>query len=156
MIDINVIVGENVVFFHPELSNVYGCTIGDDVEIGPFVEIQKGAIIYNNVKICSHSFICEDAIIRQHTFIGHGVMFCNVRYPLKGWPILSEPPIIGAFASIGTGAVILPGVNVGHGAIIGAGAVVARDVPALAIAAGNPARVIRQFANMGERDAHVS
>ena len=132
--------------------NLYGCEIGDDVKIGTFVEIQKGACIGKRVKISSHSFICEGVTIEDEVFIGHGVMFINDRYPKattvsgslqseEDWACI--PTLIKKRASIGSNATILCGVTVGEDAMVGAGSVVTHDVPPGAVVAGNPARVIR-------------
>jgi len=121
--------------------------------VGTFVEIQRGAIVGRRCKIQSHTFICEGVEIGDEVFVGHGVMFINDRTPratnddgsLKGgedWKC--ERTVIGARASIGTAATILCGINIGAGALIGAGAVVTRDVPAGAVVAGNPARLLRR------------
>jgi len=133
-------------------ANLYGCEIGDESRIGPFVEIQKGVRIGRRVKIQSHSFVCEGVHIEDEVFVGHGVMFINDRYPratrddgsLKGdgdWTC--EPTHIERRASIGSNATILCGVRVGAESVIGAGSVVTEDVPPRAIVAGNPARILR-------------
>jgi acetyltransferase-like isoleucine patch superfamily enzyme len=135
--------------------NLYGCQIGDETKIGAFVEIQKGATIGNRCKISSHTFICEGVTIEDHVFIGHGVTFINDSYPrattasgglqtAADWKV--EPTLVKNGASIGSGATILSNVVIGERAIVGAGAVVTRDVPANAIVAGNPARVLRSAA----------
>ncbi len=132
--------------------NLYGCEIGDETKIGTFVEIQKGAHIGSRVKISSHSFICEGVTIEDEVFIGHGVMFINDKYPRattttgqlqieEDWVCM--PTLVKYGASIGSNATILCGVTVGEHAIVGAGSVVTHDVPAGAVVAGNPARVIR-------------
>ncbi|HWE84242.1 MAG TPA: aminotransferase class I/II-fold pyridoxal phosphate-dependent enzyme [Terracidiphilus sp.] len=134
--------------------NLYGCTIGDGTKIGAFVEIQKNATVGANCKISSHTFICEGVEIEDNVFIGHGVMFINDRYPRAAnadgnmqteadWKV--EHTRICKGASIGSGATILSSVMVGEGAIVGAGSTVTRDVPAHAIVAGNPARVMRML-----------
>jgi acetyltransferase-like isoleucine patch superfamily enzyme len=141
---------EDVMVFKPDLVNIYGCTIGSETTIGPFVEIQKDVIIGCRCKISSHSFICSGVIIEDGVFIGHGVVFTNDRYPsavtddgkLKGgsdWECI--PSRICQRASIGSGAVLLPGVTVGEGALVGAGSVVTRDVPPHVVVCGNPARI---------------
>ena len=131
--------------------NAYGCEIGDDTMIGPFVEIQRGASIGARCKVSSHTFVCEGVHIEDECFIGHGVMFINDRHPaavnedgsVKGgndW--VCEKTLIRRRANIGSGAVIMCGIEVGEGALIGAGAVVTKNVPAGAVVAGVPARVI--------------
>jgi acetyltransferase-like isoleucine patch superfamily enzyme len=131
---------------------LYGCQIGDDVKIGTFVEIQKGARVGNRCKVSSHSFICEGVTLEDEVFIGHGVMFINDRFPratTAGGQVQTEadwncvPTIVKQGASIGSNATILCGVEIGEGATVGAGSVVTRDVPAGAVVAGNPARVLR-------------
>ena len=132
--------------------NLYGCTIGDGTKIGAFVEIQKNAFIGKNCKIQSHTFICEGVTIEDEVFVGHGVTFINDSYPRAttdgklqteaDWKV--EPTIVKKGASIGSGTTILANVTIGENAIIGAGSVVTKDIPANAIAAGNPARVKRQ------------
>lgn len=141
----DVLLGRNVVLHHPELSNLYGCVIGDETRVGPFVEIQKGARIGSRCKISSHSFLCEGTTLEDEVFIGHGVLFVNDRYPravCETWKL--EPTLIRRGASIGSGAVILCGITIGERAVIGAGAVVTHDVEADAIVAGVPARLIRK------------
>ena len=148
----SVILDGDVRIHHPELVNLYGCVIGDGSRIGAFVEIQKNASVGARCKISSHSFICEGVVIEDEVFVGHGVMFVNDRMPratnadgsLQGeedWRV--EPTRICRRASIGSNATILSGLTIGEGALVGAGAVVTRDVPAYAVVAGSPARVIR-------------
>lgn len=142
--------GEDVVV--QAFANLYGCRIGDGTRIGPFVEIQKGAMVGANCKISSHSFVCEGVELGDGVFVGHGVMFTNDRYPRAltadgalqkegDWAL--ERTIVRSRASIGSGAIILCGLTIGENAIVGAGAVVTRDVPDDAIVAGSPARVLR-------------
>lgn len=131
--------------------NLYGCTIGDDTSIGTFVEIQKGAVIGARCKIQSHTFICEGVTIEDEVFVGHNVNFINDTYPraTAGGALQTEadwtvvPTRVKRGASLGTGSTILGGVTIGEGAIVGAGSVVTRDVPARAVVAGNPARLLR-------------
>ncbi len=139
--------GEGVVVH--AFANLYGCRIGKETTVGPFVEIQRGAIIGERCKLQSHSFICDGVVIEDEVFVGHGVMFINDRFPrattdaglLKStadWMLV--PTIVEQRAAIGSGAVILCGVRIGSRALVGAGAVVTRDVPAGAVVVGNPAR----------------
>jgi UDP-2-acetamido-3-amino-2,3-dideoxy-glucuronate N-acetyltransferase len=142
---------QGVVILHPELVNLYGCAIGEDSSIGPFVEIQRDVVIGRLCKISSHTFICTGVTIADEVFIGHGVVFTNDRYPRaavagrllgrEDWTM--QPTYVGHGASIGSGAVILPGVTIGRGAIVGAGAVVTRDVDEHTVVAGSPARRVR-------------
>ena len=147
----DVSLAEDVVIFHPDLVNLYGCRIGAGTRIGTFVEIQKNAVIGERCKISSHSFICEGVAIADEVFVGHGVMFINDLYPaatnengtLKGdadWEVV--PTRVKRRASIGSNATILAGVTIGEGALVGAGAVVREDVADHAIVAGVPARVV--------------
>lgn len=147
----NVTLGEGVRVFKPDLVNIYGCTIGDESTVGPFVEIQAGVIIGKRCKISSHSFICEGVTLEDEVFVGHGVMFTNDLYPrstnpdgsLKrgnDWELVKTR--VKKRAGIGSNATILAGVTIGENAIIGAGAVVSRDVPDYAIVAGVPAKII--------------
>ena len=149
----NVKLGKNTKIFHPDLVNIYGCTIGDETTIGPFVEIQKGVSIGSRCKISSHTFICDGVTIEDEAFIGHGVMFINDIYPrstteegkLQGtddWTFVVTR--IKKRASVGSNATIMGGVTIGENAIIGAGAVVTRDVPPDSIVVGVPARIIQK------------
>jgi UDP-2-acetamido-3-amino-2,3-dideoxy-glucuronate N-acetyltransferase len=135
-------------------ANLYGCTIGDETRIGCFVEIQRNAVIGARCKIQSHTFICEGVVVEDEVFVGHHVCFTNDRLPracrsdgrLKtddDWTVI--PTRVCRGASIGSGAVILPGVTIGEGAIVGAGAVVTGDVAPRTIVAGNPARTLRRL-----------
>ena len=132
--------------------NLYGCEIGDETKIGAFVEIQKNASVGKRCKISSHTFICEGVEIEDNVFIGHSVTFINDTYPRSTtesgelqteahWKV--EMTRICKGASVGSGSTILCNVTVGENAIVGAGSVVTKDVPANAIVAGNPAKVLR-------------
>ncbi len=146
----SVILGEGVVIPHPELVNLYGCSIGAHTKMGAFVEIQNNAVVGARCKISSHAFVCEGVTIEDEVFIGHGVMFINDRYPRAtadghlqteaDWKVV--PTLVKRGASIGSGALILCGVTIGEGACVGAGAVVTGDVPRRSIVAGVPARLM--------------
>jgi acetyltransferase-like isoleucine patch superfamily enzyme len=144
--------GADVGIAHPQLVNLYGCSVGEKTRIAPFVEIQKNAVIGARCKISSHTFICEGVTIEDECFIGHHVCFINDRYPRAtagagrlqteaDWEVV--PIRVCRGASIGSGAVIMCGVTIGAGALVGAGAVVTHDVPPRHLAAGVPARIIR-------------
>jgi acetyltransferase-like isoleucine patch superfamily enzyme len=141
---VDVVFGKNVTIVEP--ANLYGCTIGDNCFIGPFTEIQKNVSIGRNVKIQSHSFVCELAKIGNDCFIGHGVMFVNDLFtkggPAGGDQSLWKATVIGNNVSIGSNATILP-VSICDNVVIGAGSVVARDVTKPGIYAGNPAKFLR-------------
>ena len=120
-----------------EPINVYGCTIGKDSFIGPFVEIQSDVVIGSNTRWSSHSFICSGVSIGDNCFIAHGVMFVNDKFdnPSEEW--ILRKTIIGNNVRIGSNSTILP-VTIGDNVIIGAGAVVTKDVPANTVIKGNP------------------
>lgn len=147
----NVKQGANVVLTHPDLVNIYGCSLGDDTRVGPFVEIQRDAVIGARCKVSSHTFICSGVTIEDEVFVGHGVMFTNDLFPRStsasgglqtdaDWQLTTT--LVRRGASIGSNATIVAGVTIGEGAMIGAGAVVTRDVPDHALVVGNPARII--------------
>jgi len=134
--------------------NLYGCTIGQDTMIGPYVEIQRGATIGDKCKISSHTFVCEGVSIGDRCFIGHGVVFTNDRTPratnADGRPQTAEdwmmiPTVIQDDVSIGSGATILPGVTIKTGAMVGAGAVVTSDVAPYTLVVGVPAHSIGEI-----------
>ena len=138
--------GPDVVVY--SFTNLYGCEIGAETRIGPFVEIQRGVRIGARCKISSHSFICEGVDIADEVFVGHGVVFINDRFPratdeagglksLEDWTL--ERTIVERGAAVGSGATILAGVTIGERALVGAGAVVTRDVERGATVGGNPA-----------------
>ncbi len=148
--------GENVVI--NDFVNLYGCSIGDETKIGPFVEIQKNAFVGKRCKISSHTFVCEGVTIEDEVFVGHGVVFINDRVPRatadgalqteKDWTVIET--VVKSGASIGSGAVIMCGVTIGANAVVGAGAVVLVDVPQGAVVAGNPSRLIRTISGGAE------
>ena len=138
---------DNVVVY--SFTNLYGCAIGRNTRIGPFVEIQRGAVVGANCKIQSHTFICDGVEIEDGVFVGHGVLFINDKFPRAttsdgvlqaegDWRLLKT--VVERGATLGSGAVILGGIRVGAGALVGAGAVVTRDVRPGATVAGSPAR----------------
>jgi acetyltransferase-like isoleucine patch superfamily enzyme len=133
--------------------NMYGCEVGDNSRVGAFVEIQKGATIGRNVKISSHTFICEGVTIEDDVFVGHNVSFINDKYPRStapggglqtaaDWKVV--PTVVKRGASIGTSSTIMCGITIGENAIVGAGSVVTKDVPPDTIVAGVPAKVRRK------------
>ena len=143
--------GRDVRIIEPNLVNIYGCRIGDETRVGPFVEIQKGAEIGARCKVSSHSFICEGVTIEDGVFVGHGVIFINDIEPraINGagelqtegeWTMVRTRVCKGA--SLGSGAVIMGGVTIGERALVGAGAVVTEDVAAFDVVAGVPARIL--------------
>jgi len=143
--------GENVSIH--AFVNLYGCTIDDNSRIGAFVEIQKNAHIGRNVKVSSHTFVCEGVTIEDGCFIGHNVSFINDKYPRAtnnlGRPQSEDdwsvtPTLVKRGASIGTSSTILCGIVIGENAIVGAGSVVTHDVPDNAVVAGNPARTLKK------------
>ena len=128
-----------------EPSNLYGCQLGDDVFVGPFVEIQKNVCVGARSKIQSHSFICEYVTLGEDCFIGHGVMFANDMFKngkpdarCESWARIA----IGNRVSIGSNATILA-VTICDDVVIGAGSVVTKDISTAGIYAGNPARFLR-------------
>ena len=148
----DVVLGKNVML--NDFINLYGCRVGDDTKIGPFVEIQKNATIGKRCKISSHTFICEGVTIEDEVFIGHGVMFINDRFPRaatesgslqteQDWDVIETTVKKGA--SVGSNVTILCGITVGRGSLVGAGSVVVNDVPDNTVVAGNPARIIRKL-----------
>lgn len=141
---VNTAFGKNVTVVEP--VNIYGCSIGDDCFIGPFVEIQKDVVIGSKTKIQSHSFICELVTIGSNCFISHGVMFINDLFseggPAGGDKTKWKKTSIGDSVSIGTNSTILP-VSICSGVVIGAGSVITNNIIEPGFYAGNPARKIR-------------
>jgi UDP-2-acetamido-3-amino-2,3-dideoxy-glucuronate N-acetyltransferase len=151
MIAKDVILGEGVRIFQPDLVNLYGCRIGDGTKVGAFVEVQKGVTIGRNCKVSSHTFVCEGVHLEDGVFIGHGVMFTNDLYPRAvnpdgslqteaDWRVVETR--VKARASVGSNATILAGVTIAEDALVAAGSVVTRDVKRYAIVAGVPAMVV--------------
>jgi UDP-2-acetamido-3-amino-2,3-dideoxy-glucuronate N-acetyltransferase len=140
--------GENVIV--SPFTNLYGCRIGDETRVGPFVEIQRDAVIGARCKIQSHAFICTGVEIEDEVFVGHGTLFINDKFPrattqegkLKteaDWQL--ERTVVEQGAALGSGVVVLSGIRIGAGALVGAGAVVTQDVASGETVAGVPARV---------------
>lgn len=147
----DVVLGKAVRIAHPHLVNIYGCRIGDEVTIGPFVEIQENCSVGNGCKISSHSFICGGVILEDEVMIGHGVIFGNDIHPSTtdfseqdgdADEIHLLPTRVCRGAVVGSNATIAAGTTIGEGAMICAGAVVTSDVPPYAIVAGAPARIV--------------
>jgi acetyltransferase-like isoleucine patch superfamily enzyme len=141
---VNVQFGENVKIVEP--VNIYGCSIGSNVFVGPFVEIQKDVVIGNNTKVQSHTFICELVTIGEHCFIGHGVMFINDLFteggPANGDKSKWKSTMIGNRVSIGSNATILP-VTICDNVVVGAGAVVTKNITEPGTYIGNPAKKLK-------------
>jgi acetyltransferase-like isoleucine patch superfamily enzyme len=146
--------GRDVVVY--SFTNLYGCRIGDNTRIGPFVEIQAGAVVGANCKVQSHSFICDGVEIHDEVFVGHGVLFINDKRPHAttadgelqsgaDWELLRT--VVERRATLGSGAVVLGGVRIGEGALVGAGAVVTSDVAPGETVVGSPARPLRPVPN---------
>lgn len=146
MIKSDVVIGGNCKIYEP--VNLYGCVLGDNCMVGPFVEIQNNVVVGNSSKIQSHTFICSNVTIGQNVFIGHGVMFVNDKFsnngPANGDKTLWLDTNIGDNVSIGSNATILP-VNICSGSVIGAGAVVTKDINIKGVYVGNPARLLKNI-----------
>jgi len=143
---VDVTFGENVVVVEP--ANLYGCIIGDDTFVGPFVEIQRGAVIGKRCKIQSHAFVCDLVTIGDDSVISHGVMFINDLFKTGG-PANRKRELwastkIGNHVSIGTNSTILA-VTICDHVVVGAGSVVTKDITQPGIYAGNPAKFLRSF-----------
>jgi len=143
---VDVVFGPGVTVVEP--ANLYGCRIGAGSFVGPFVEIQRGAVVGRDCRIQSHAFVCEMVEIGDRCFVSHGAMFVNDLFadggPARGDRTKWRRTRVGDDVSIGTGATILP-VSIADGCVVGAGAVVTRDLTVRGIYAGNPARLIRRL-----------
>ena len=138
----DVLTGERVTVIEP--ANLYECSLGDDVFVGPYCELQREVTVGPRTRIQSHSFICELVTIGSDCFIGHGVMFINDL--LRGGPAGGDssrwqPTTIGDRVSIGSNATVLP-VTIAPSTVIGAGSVVTKDIDESGVYVGNPARRI--------------
>ncbi len=141
----DVVQGENVKVVMP--VNIYECELGDDVFVGPFVEIQKGCVIGTRTRVQSHTFICENVAIGEDCFIGHGVTFANDLFKTGGPDSSAESWIhivLGNAVTVGSGATILT-TEICSGVVIGAGSVVTKPVLVKGVYAGNPARLLRKL-----------
>lgn len=140
--------GQNVTIIEP--VNIYGCNVGDEVFIGPFVEIQAKVVIGKRTRVQSHTFICELVTIGEDCFIGHGVMFINdvfsIGGPARGDQTLWKSTNMGNHVSIGSNATILP-VKICDHVVIGAGSVVTKDISESGVYVGNPAKKIKDIQN---------
>ncbi|OSO97114.1 UDP-3-O-(3-hydroxymyristoyl)glucosamine N-acyltransferase [Cylindrospermopsis raciborskii CENA303] len=149
---LNAVFGKGVVLIEP--VNIYGCILGDNVFVGPFVEIQRGVKIGNGTRIQSHSFICELVTIGENCTIAHGVMFINDPYrigrPAQGDRSQWLPTTLGSRVTVGSNATILP-VTICDDVVIGAGSVVTRNITSPGIYAGSPARLLRKIDNTIEK-----
>lgn len=143
--------GRNVVIPHPELVNLYGCTIGDNCKIASFVEIQRGVVLGNNVKVEAFAFIPTGVRIEDGAFIGPHACFTNDRYPRAAseagelltaddWQVV--PTLVKRGASIGANATIVCGVTIGENSMVGAGSTITRDVAANMLVVGSPGRLV--------------
>lgn len=151
MIGADVKLGSDVIIPHPELVNLYGCTVGDGCKIAAFVEIQRGVVLGRHVKVEAFAFIPTGVTIEDGAFIGPHVTFTNDRYPRAvdsaGNPLQAgqwtiTPTVVGRGAAIGANATIVCGVRIGEGAMVAAGATVTRDVPPNSLAVGSPSRLV--------------
>ena len=153
---VDVQAGANVTIVEP--ANVYGCTLGDGVFVGPFVEIQRGVRVGARTRIQSHSFVCELVEIGEDCVVAHGVMFINDLFaiggPAKGRRELWKSTRIGSRVSIGSNATIMP-VSICNDVVIGAGAVVTKDIDVPGFYVGNPARLLRRLdTDAAKREKH--
>lgn len=150
----------SAVFIH-DRALVESESIGAGTRIWAFAHVMAGAVIGRDCNICDHTFVEGDVIIgdrvtlksgvflwdglrvEDDVFIGPQATFTNDRFPRSKQPFDEVVTTLRRGASIGAGAILLPGVTIGERAMVGAGAVVTRDVPADVVVLGNPARVTR-------------
>lgn len=158
MIDSNVMLGQNVKIPFPELCNIYNCTIGDNSQVSPFVEIGGGCVIGRYCRIRPHVTLGGYLTLEDYVFLGNGVQHCNDVYPMS-YTNSANPTykqaVIRHHVSIGVNSTIMPGVTVGPYALVGAGTVITKDVPPYSIVVGNPMRILRQFENEQEFYQHL-
>jgi acetyltransferase-like isoleucine patch superfamily enzyme len=139
----NADIGENTIV--RDFVNIFGCKIGKDCKIAPFVDIQKGVVIGDRCKVEPFAFIPTGVTIEDDVFIGQHVCFMNDKTPKAydpDWTPMST--LVKKGASIGAGAIIVCGNTIGEGALVGAGAVVTKDVPPNTVVVGNPAKPLRK------------
>ena len=136
----NVKQGKNVKIIQP--VNIYGCTLQDDVFVGPFVEIQNDVIVRNKTRIQSHTFICSNVSIGEDCFIGHGVMFTNDKFINRKLSKDFLRTVVGNKVYIGSNSTILP-VSICDDVVIGAGSVVTKNIIEPGTYAGNPAKKLK-------------
>jgi len=123
--------------------------IGDDVSIGSGSIVEHHVRIGHRVRLHSNVFVPEFSVLGDDCWLGPNVVLTNAKYPRS--PRVKEQlvgPHIESGAKIGANATILPGLRIGRDALVGAGAVVTKDVPAGAVVAGNPARVIKRLSEL--------
>ena len=132
--------GKNVKIMQP--VNIYGCTLHDEVFVGPFVEIQNDVIVRNRTRIQSHTFICSNVSIGEDCFIGHGVMFTNDKFANRKLSKNFLSTVIGNKVYVGSNSTILP-VSICDDVVIGAGSVVTKDITKSGTYAGNPAKRLK-------------
>src|SRR5262249_10737320 len=150
MIDSDVELGAGVVIFDRQLVNIFGCSIGDETFIGPFVEITRGVKIGRRCKIESHSFICDGVELADGVFIGHGVMFTNDLYPTTYRQVKRLPIFVGEGASLGSNATVIGGIRIGSHPRIGGGGAVTAGTPPFSSVAGKSGRGVGRVPNAGE------
>jgi len=138
----NSTIGKGTIIHQKGLVNIYDSVIGENCNIGAFTEIGK-SIVKDNCHIAAHAYLCPGVVLERDVFIGPGVRFSNDKYPptpREEWIMLLTSVLKGA--SIGMGAIILPGITIGEKAVIGAGAIVTSNVLPGATVRGIPARMV--------------